>query len=60
MTPKEMGTVPENENEEFKKMDRELRERVGGEFRLAAEEDEFWAMKQARRTVRCLRSHTIR
>jgi hypothetical protein len=50
MTPKEMGTVPANDNEEFKKMDRELRERVGGEFRLAAEEDEFWAMKQARRT----------
>lgn len=43
--------MPPNENEEFQKIDRELRERVGGEFRLAAEEDEFWAMKQARRTA---------
>jgi hypothetical protein len=44
-----MGTVPHNDNEEFDKVGRELRERVGGEFRLAAEEDEYWAMKQARR-----------
>lgn len=42
--------VPASKNEEFEKVDRELRERVAGEFRLAAEEDEFWAMKQARRT----------
>jgi hypothetical protein len=33
-----MGTVPHNDNEEFDKVGRELRERVGGEFRLAAEE----------------------
>jgi hypothetical protein len=45
-----MGAVPANENEEFKKIDRELRERVGSEFRLAAEEDEYWAMKQTRRS----------
>lgn len=38
-----------NQNEEFEAMDRELQERVGAEFRLAAEEDEYWAMKQARR-----------
>ena len=42
--------MPANENEEFEKIDRELQERLGGEFRLAAEEDEFWAMKQARRS----------
>lgn len=34
---------------ELEEIGRELRERVGGEFRLAAEEDEYWAMKQARR-----------
>ena len=34
---------------ELEKVSRELRERVGGEFRLAAETDEYWAMKQARR-----------
>jgi len=45
-----MIAMPANENEEFKKIDRELRDQVGGEFRLAAEEDEYWAMKQARRT----------
>jgi hypothetical protein len=28
---------------------RELREQMSGEFRLAAEEDEYWAMKQSRR-----------
>ncbi len=38
-----------DENEELDQVGRELRERVGGEFRLAAEEDEYWAMKQARR-----------
>jgi hypothetical protein len=37
------------ENEELEQVGRELREKVGGEFRLAAEEDEYWAMKQARR-----------
>ena len=41
--------MPPSDNEEFEEMGRELRERVGGEFRLAAEEDEYWAMKQARR-----------
>jgi hypothetical protein len=41
--------MPGSGNEEFEEMSRELREQVGGEFRLAAEEDEFWAMKQARR-----------
>lgn len=41
--------MPRSENEEFEKMGRELREQVGGEFRLAAEEDEYWAMKLARR-----------
>ncbi len=41
--------MPQNENEEYKRVGRELREQVGGEFRLAAEEDEYWAMKQARR-----------
>lgn len=41
--------MPGSENEEFEKMGRELREQVDGEFRLAAEEDEYWAMKQARR-----------
>jgi hypothetical protein len=41
--------VPKSEDEEFEKMGRELREQVGGEFRLAAEQDEYWAMKQARR-----------
>ncbi len=35
--------------DDFEHVGRELRERVGGEFRLAAEEDEYWAMKQARR-----------
>lgn len=39
------------ENEELEQVSRELRERVGGEFRLAAEEDEYWAMKQARRAA---------
>ncbi|MDH5616805.1 MAG: hypothetical protein OEY62_09745, partial [Acidimicrobiia bacterium] len=37
------------DDEELERVGRELRERVGGEFRLAAEEDEYWAMKQARR-----------
>ena len=37
------------ENEELEQASRELREQVGGEFRLGAEEDEYWAMKQARR-----------
>lgn len=41
--------VERNDDQEFEKVGRELREQVGGEFRLAAEEDEYWAMKQARR-----------
>lgn len=41
--------MPRGENEEYERVGRELREQVGGEFRLAAEEDEYWAMKQARR-----------
>ena len=41
--------VDQSDNEGFDEIRRELRERVGGEFRLAAEEDEYWAMKQARR-----------
>ena len=35
---------------DFDEVGRELRERMSGEFRLAAEEDEYWAMKQARRS----------
>ncbi len=41
--------MPQSENEEYERVGRELREQVGGQFRLAAEEDEYWAMKQARR-----------
>jgi hypothetical protein len=39
------------DNPEFEEIGRELRERIGGRFRLAAEEDEYWAMKQARRAA---------
>jgi len=41
--------VERGDKEEFEEVGRELRERVGGEFRLTAEEDEYWAMKLARR-----------
>ena len=41
--------MEQGESDDFEQMSRELREQVGGEFRLAAEEDEYWAMKQARR-----------
>ena len=39
-TTARMGVVPREEDEGFEEIGRELRERVGGEFRLAAEEDE--------------------
>jgi hypothetical protein len=45
----EDAPVQRGNDEEFEEVGRELRERVGGEYRLAAEEDEYWAMKQARR-----------
>ena len=44
-----MGALDPRDSQEFEEVGRELRERIGGEFRLAAEEDEYWAMKQARR-----------
>jgi hypothetical protein len=33
--------MPQGESDDFEQVSRELRERVGGEFRLAAEEDEL-------------------
>jgi hypothetical protein len=43
------GPVDRGDNQELEQAGRELRQQVGGEFRLGAEEDEYWAMKQARR-----------
>lgn len=39
-----------DDQEDLTDIGRRLRERMEGEFRLAAEEDEYWAMKQARRS----------
>jgi hypothetical protein len=41
---------PESEDG-FNELGRELQNPISSEFRLAAEEDEYWAMKQARRAA---------
>ena len=41
--------MAKSESEEYEQVRRQLREHTEGGFRLAAEEDEYWAMKQARR-----------
>lgn len=48
--PTGSGCVSGDDQEDLTDIGRRLRERMEGEFRAAAEEDEYWAMKQAQRS----------